>query len=70
MRRWNTSCCRRHRGGTTIIALSSRTSLQFRKRHSAESDAEVLADQVQREIDVWHTYSAYYSYVFFVMRLR
>ena len=44
--------------------------VEFRKRHSAEADAEVLADQVQREIDVWHAYSAYYSYVFFVMRLR
>jgi SAM-dependent methyltransferase len=42
----------------------------FRTRHRGESEAQELADDVQREIDVWQTYSAYYSYEFFVMRLR
>jgi ubiquinone/menaquinone biosynthesis C-methylase UbiE len=40
----------------------------FRERHSREPDAQELADQVQREIDMWHAYSAFYSYEFFVMR--
>jgi hypothetical protein len=40
----------------------------FRARHAAEPDAQELADQVQREIDVWHAYSEFYSYEFFVMR--
>jgi ubiquinone/menaquinone biosynthesis C-methylase UbiE len=42
---------------------------QFRERHRGEDDAQALADQVQREIDVWHAYSDYYSYEFFVMRV-
>ena len=41
---------------------------EFRERHPNDRDAQALADQVQREIDVWHAYSEYYSYVFFVMR--
>ena len=41
---------------------------KFRARYRAESDAQELADQVQREIDVWHAYSEFYSYEFFVMR--
>ncbi len=43
---------------------------EFRERHRDESDAQELADQVQREIDVWHAYSEFYSYEFFVMRTR
>ncbi len=43
---------------------------EFRDRHEEEPGAQELADQVQREIDVWHTYSEYYSYEFFVMRRR
>jgi ubiquinone/menaquinone biosynthesis C-methylase UbiE len=46
-----------------------RNVTQFRERHRGEDDAQALADQVQREIDVWHAYSAYYSYEFFVMRV-
>ena len=42
---------------------------QFRERHRGEDDAQALADQVQREIDVWHAYSDNYSYEFFVMRI-
>jgi SAM-dependent methyltransferase len=42
----------------------------FRERHRDERDARELADQVQREIDVWHAYSEFYSYEFFVMRAR
>ncbi len=41
---------------------------RFRERHRAEEDAQALADRVQREIDVWHAFSEYYSYEFFVMR--
>ena len=40
----------------------------FRKRHDTESDAQTLADGVQREIEIWKEYSDYYSYEFFVMR--
>lgn len=43
---------------------------EFRERHREESDAQELADQVQREIDIWHAYSEFYSYEFFVMRAR
>ena len=42
----------------------------FRERHRGEPDAQGLADQVRREIDVWHRYSEYYGYEFFVMRAR
>jgi SAM-dependent methyltransferase len=40
----------------------------FRRRHREEPDALELADQIQREIDIWHAYSDFYSYEFFVMR--
>jgi hypothetical protein len=41
---------------------------EFRGRHREEPDAQAPADGVQREIDVWHAYSDFYSYEFFVMR--
>lgn len=44
------------------------TILQFRRRHDGETDAQRLADSVQREIDVWTKYSDCYGYEFFVMR--
>ena len=44
--------------------------LAFRERHRDEPDAHELAGQVQREIDIWHAYSEFYSYDFFVMRAR
>jgi SAM-dependent methyltransferase len=43
---------------------------EFRLRHPKEPDAQALADQVQREIDIWHTCQEFYSYAFFVMRAR
>jgi ubiquinone/menaquinone biosynthesis C-methylase UbiE len=43
---------------------------QFRERHAQEPDAQELAEQVQREIDIWHTYADFYGYEFFVMRAR
>jgi hypothetical protein len=43
---------------------------EFRERHREEPDAQQLADQIQREIDVWHANSTFYSYEFFVMRTR
>lgn len=43
---------------------------QFRAHHHDEADALGLADQVQREIDIWHDYSEFYSYEFFVVRAR
>jgi SAM-dependent methyltransferase len=43
--------------------------MAFRERHPEEPDALALADQIQREIDVWHAYSEFYSYEFFVMRV-
>ena len=44
--------------------------MQFRERHPEEADAQQLADQFQREIDIWHARSDFYSYAFFVMRAR
>jgi SAM-dependent methyltransferase len=41
---------------------------RFRKVHRDEPDAQELADQVQREIDIWRSYSEFFSYEFFVMR--
>ncbi len=41
---------------------------RFRERHREEKDAQELADGVQREIDVWHAWSEFYGYEFFVMR--
>ena len=43
---------------------------EFRERHRHEPDAQQLADQVQREIDVWHAHAEFYGYEFFVMRAR
>ena len=43
---------------------------QFRERHAQEPDAQELAEQVQREIDIWHAYADFYGYEFFVMRAR
>ena len=43
---------------------------EFRGRHRDEPDAQELADQIQREIDIWQAYSAFYHYEFFVMRAR
>ena len=43
---------------------------RFRDRHRGEDDAESLADQVGREIDVWRRFSAWYGYEFFVARAR
>ena len=42
----------------------------FRTRHRGRPEARELADQCQREIDVWKAYSDYYSYAFFVARTR
>jgi SAM-dependent methyltransferase len=44
--------------------------MEFRERHREEADAQALANQVQREIEIWHAYSEFYSYEFFVMRPR
>jgi SAM-dependent methyltransferase len=40
----------------------------FRRRHDGEADAQELADQVQREFDIWRAYSDFYGYEFFVIR--
>ena len=42
----------------------------FRKRHRDAPDAQELADQCQREIDIWHAYSEFYGYEFFVLGAR
>ena len=42
----------------------------FRRRHQRVADAQALADQCQREIDIWCAYSEFYSYEFFVLRTR
>ena len=40
----------------------------FRKRYPDAPEARQLADQVQEEIDIWHAYSDFYGYEFFVLR--
>ena len=42
----------------------------FRKRYRDAPDAQELADQVQEEIDMWHAYSDFYGYEFFVLQSR
>ena len=39
----------------------------FRKRHRDAPDAQELADQCQKEIDIWHACSEFYGYEFFVL---
>jgi SAM-dependent methyltransferase len=41
----------------------------FRERHRDAPDAQALAGQVQREIDVWHAFGEFYTYEFFVVRV-
>ena len=65
------------RGGPASVATPARPR-RARRRDGRVLDAprpagrvrRVLADQAQREIDVWRRYSGYYSYEFFVMRAR
>ena len=40
----------------------------FRQRHHGAPVAQKLADQCQEEIDIWHSYSEFYGYEFFVVR--
>ncbi len=47
-----------------------RNAKAFRTRHRGRPEAQELADQCQREIDVWKAYSDYYGYGFFVARVR
>ena len=42
----------------------------FRKRHHAVPDAQKLADECQREMDIWSDYSEFYGYEFCVLRAR
>jgi SAM-dependent methyltransferase len=41
---------------------------EFRDRHAGEADAMEIADEAQREIDIWRAYSEFYGYEFFVLR--
>ncbi len=43
---------------------------EFRWRHREDGEALELADNVQREIDMWKKYGEFYSYEFFVMKRR
>ena len=47
-----------------------RNMATFRARHRGRPEAQELADQTQREIDVWKAYSDYYGYAFFVACAR
>ena len=40
----------------------------FRDRHAGDSAASSVAEETQREIEMFRRYSDYYGYVFFVMR--
>lgn len=44
-----------------------RNVIEFRERHRHEADAQEVAAQVQREIDVWQAYGEFYTYEFFVL---
>ena len=48
----------------------SQNLTEFRWRHREDGDALELADNVQREIDMWKKHGEYYSYEFVVMRVR
>ncbi|MHB0968690.1 MAG: hypothetical protein ACYC7A_10035 [Thermoanaerobaculia bacterium] len=41
---------------------------EFRARHAGDSVAQEVADAEEIEIDLFRRYSAYYGYVFYVMR--
>ena len=43
---------------------------RFRQRYPDLPEARELADQCQREIDVWRAYREFYGYDFFVLRAR
>lgn len=40
----------------------------FRERYRHDQLAQDLCDQCQREIDIWHAYSEFYGYEFFIVR--
>ena len=40
----------------------------FRARYRDDAEAGALADGIQAEIDVWHAYTEFYGYEFFVLR--
>ena len=56
--------------GTTIIGPLQDNVTAFRKRYPDTPDAQELADHIQEEIDMWHAYSEFYGYEFFVLRAR
>lgn len=45
-----------------------RSVTTFRHHHRDDPDALAAADHIQREIDIWHACSEFYSYEFFVMQ--
>jgi len=42
----------------------------LRKRHAAEAERLSMVESIQMEIDLYRQYSAFYGYVFYVMRRR
>ncbi len=42
----------------------------LRQRHAAEAENMALIELIQKEIDIYRQYSAYYGNAFFVMRRR
>lgn len=53
-----------------VAACTSFVSQLHRKRYPDASDAQELADRIQEEINIWHAYSEFYGYEFFVLRAR
>jgi SAM-dependent methyltransferase len=45
-----------------------RNIVEFRERHRGEAEAAEIADEAQREIDIWQRYAEFYGYEFFVIR--
>ena len=68
MRRWGTSRCQPSSWWDDYYGPLQRNVMEFRERHRDELDAQKLADQIQHEMDVWHAFSEFYNYEFFVIR--
>ncbi len=42
--------------------------IMLRKKYKHDSKAIELIEHIQREIDIFHQYSEYYGYVFYIMQ--
>lgn len=40
----------------------------FKRKYQGDAEAMTILDSIQKEIDIYNKYSAYYSYIFYVMQ--